>query len=341
MNSDVVKLEEKIKNLEESIKEFENNHNKQLNNLIELFSDVIDIIKNREIKEDNKEKEIEPLTDTLDDLKDENFDEVKIVNNEFYGKSPKEIVDYIIDNIKKDSNSNENKEEKEEIISQNIEPVKIEPIKINEETKSQENKVEPKEEIKPIKINFDELKMEEITPVDTKDTLNEVYKIEKAFSPVEVWINTFKNTKKYKDIKNKINSYGILGDINSVEPKNNKIRLSAIIKLKPNTKLYTSQNLDIESGILEGKGYDKDSTFMVMSINYVDDLTNEKTTFDLYNCKTNEERHAMINAENKFLEENKGVKVNDFCIPSQNGEKIGWTTLESLNNIIIDETELL
>ncbi len=335
MNSDVVKLEEKIRNLEDSIREFENNHNKQLNNLIELFSDVIDIIKNREMKDENKEKTTQsPLLEDLTNLDDDKFEEVKIVNNQFYGKNPKEIVDYIIGNVKKES-----EEEKKVEENPKIDSIDVEPINIDIENKEIE---EPKnDEIKPIKINFDDLKMEEITPIDTINKSNEVYKIEKAFSPVEVWIDTFKKTKKYQDVKSKITSYGVLGDINSTEPKNNKIRLSAIIKLKSNSKLYTSQNLNIELGTLEEKGYDKDSPFMVMSINYVDDLTNERTTFDLYNCKTNDERHAMINAENKFLDENKNVKINNFCIASKNGERIGWTTLENLNNIVIDEMELI
>lgn len=325
MNRDVEKLEEKIKGLEESIKEFENNHTKQVNNLIELFSDVIDIIKNREIKEDIKVEEKEQPIQKVEDVEEELplFDNIKVVNNEFYGKNPKEILNYIMNNIKEEQQETSKEIEKE------AEPINFEELKI------EENK--PKVKQRPI-INFEEFKMEEFKPQATNEKL---YKIEKAFSPVKVWIDTFKTTDKYLDVKEIISSYGVMGDINSSETSNNKVSLGSIIKLKENSKLFTSQNLNIELGTLEEKGYDKETPMMIMSINYVDDITNEKTTFDLYNCKTIEEKDSMIKAEREFVENNKSLKINNFCVASKNGKKIGWTTIDSLNNIIIDEMGLI
>ena len=105
--------------------------------------------------------------------------------------------------------------------------------------------------------------------------------------------------------------------------------------------LYTTQNLNIELGTLEEKGYDEDTPLMIMAINYIDEITNEKITFDLYNCKTNEERMSMINAEQTYLSNNENAKINNFCVASNNGLKLGWTSLNNINNMIIDEMELI
>lgn len=147
---DIEEFREKLKDLENSIRDFQNKHTDQVNNLIELFSDVLEIIK-------DKDKDIE-------EEKTQELAEPKIANNEFIGKTPKEIVDYIMS------------------------------ISNFEEEQSEEIEKEKKD------IDFDALKME----LDFKndDKVKTTFKIEKSVSPVKEWVDAFKKTDKYLNIKN-------------------------------------------------------------------------------------------------------------------------------------------
>ena len=198
--NDVEELGKKLKDLENSIKEFQDNHTNQVNNLIELFSDVLEIIKDKDDKEEvSKDEEIDSIG------------EVKIINNEFSNKKPKEIIDYIV------SISNTKKEEVEEDFDNSI--------KISEE-------IDKLEETKPeiFRINFEDLKID--IGSDITNIQNETYKIERAFSPVEKWIDAFKNNDRYLNVKNMLKDYGVVGQIVKREVESNKMGLNTLIKLK-------------------------------------------------------------------------------------------------------------
>lgn len=334
MINDVNNLEKKIKDLEDEIREFENVHNEQLNNLMILFKDTIDIIKNKKEEPHLFENTKTNNPEVPDDI---TLPEIEIVNNEFYGKNPKEIVDYIINNIKV------NKENTDNIVSfGNL-----------EENTKKINEVE--EKLKNISssnpITFDNLKLQNIESIldddnkpiidlnmdiisldnNEKNSIGEIYKIKKAISPVELWIDTFKKTSKYQNIINKM--------YKNIDANN--IKLGEPTKLNTDTKLYTSQNLNIELGTIEEKGYDENSQFIIMSIIYVDNMTNEKTTFDLYNCKNTDEQKTMIEAEKEFISENKNLKITNFCIADNYGNKIGWVSYDNSKNSDINEMELI
>lgn len=192
MNNEIEKLEEKIQCLEESIIEFENSHIKQVNNLINLFSDVIDIIKDK--KEENEKK---VLIGTTSDIKEDesndidlNLPEIEInENNEFKNKSTKEIVDYIY-NLQKENLKDVNENKSEE----------INPNNDNLDSEHTED----------ILKSLSELKIEDILGSVKKENvidLKETYNIEKNIAPVLQWINAFKDTDRWKAMKNKLKSF--------------------------------------------------------------------------------------------------------------------------------------
>lgn len=200
-DNNVIKLEEKIKYLEKSIIEFENNHIKQVNNLINLFSDVIDIIKDKK-EIDNTEISSENNKKTIDDdelfkinADDYYYDEDKL--NEFKNKNTNDIIEY----IKKSSEKYSNFKDKNtnEIVDniQNKDSITLEDIE-NNPYKGIEDELLDK--INSLKI---------INIIGNEDSnISEIkYKIEKNVSPVEIWIDAFKKTARWENMKNKMNSY--------------------------------------------------------------------------------------------------------------------------------------